>query len=277
MTGSRPPTGLRAGAAVVGAVVLVALLSPWLAPYDPVRMFSGHELSPPGGAFLLGTDALGRDVLSRTLAACLNAVRVDVVAVVAGAAVGGAIGLAVGYGGGRLDSVTMRLTDIAFGFPEIIVGIVVVALVGPGPGAITWTIAAFNVPVFVRIMRGCALQLRNRPYVEAAVAAGLRDHEIIRRHVLPNSLPAFAVQVGVALPGAVLLDAGLSFIGLGAPPPAPSLGGMLQEAATVLDATWLAVVPGAVLCVFVIGLNLLADGIADVLDPRRVPGVAVAS
>ncbi|WP_214324639.1 ABC transporter permease [Nonomuraea sediminis] len=256
-----------AGGLAVGIVLVLAALAPWITPYDPVRLFTGHELSPPGPQFLLGTDALGRDVLSRVVVACRNAVQVDVLGVAVGALIGSVIGLLIGYFGGWLDNVVMRLTDIAFGFPEIIVGIVVVALTRPGLGAITWAIAAFNVPTFVRIMRGCALQLRNRPFVDAAVAAGLRDREIIARHVLPNSLPMFVIQVGLALPDAVLLDAGLSFIGLGAPPPAPTLGGMLSEASAVLDATWLAIVPGAALCLFVMGLNLLADGVRDVLDP----------
>lgn len=261
-------TAIRIGGGIVLLLALAGLLSPLLAPHDPLQQFTGQELASPGGSFLLGTDHLGRDVLSRTLYGCRNAILVGLIGVGIGALVGTAIGVVSGYFGGLVDNLIMRVTDVAFGFPVIIVGIVIVALSGPGQRAVVFAIALYNIPVFVRILRGAALQVRARPFIEAAFAMGLRDREILVRHILPSTLPIFAIQVGLALPEAVLLDAGLSFVGLGAPPPAPTLGGMLDEARAYLSTPWLAIVPGVALCILVVGLNLLADGVRDRLDPR---------
>lgn len=268
--GRRAPgsTAMRAGGAIVLAIALAGLLAPLLAPHDPLQQFAGHELAGVGGRFPLGTDQLGRDVLSRTLYSCRTAIVIGVAGVGIGALLGSAIGVVSGYFGGLLDALVMRVTDIAFGFPVIIVGIVIVAVSGAGQRAVVLAIAIYNVPVFVRILRGAAIQVRARPFIEAAFAMGLRDREILLRHILPGVLPVFAIQVGLALPDAVLLDAGLSFVGLGAPPPSPTLGGMLDEARVYLSAPLIAIVPGVALCLLVVGLNLLADGVRDRLDPR---------
>ena len=263
----------RRGALVVGLVFVGVLgvagvLAPWLAPHAPYAQFPGHELEGAGARFWFGTDELGRDVLSRTLYACRAALEVGLLGVGIGSVIGSSIGLVIGYFGGRIEAVVMRLTDIGVGFPVVIVGIVVVAIGGPGPHAVIVAIAVYTLPIFVRILRGSALQLRSRPFVEAAVSMGSTDRAILWRHVLPNALPVFVLQVGLALPDAVLLDAGLSFIGLGAPPPAPTLGDMLSSARSYLDIPRLALIPGLALCLLVIGLNLLADGVRDVLDPK---------
>ncbi|MBO9521498.1 MAG: ABC transporter permease [Nocardioidaceae bacterium] len=260
---------LVTGLVLVLGLCAAGLLAPLLAPHSPVAQYPGEELRGYGGRFLLGTDDLGRDTLSRTLYACRAALLVGLLGVGIGATVGSLIGLVIGYVGGRLDSFVMRLTDIGIGFPVVIVGIVVVAIGGPGPQAVIIAIALYYLPAFVRILRGSALQLRARPFVEAAASMGVKDRVIVLRHVLPNALPLFVLQVGLALPDAVLLDAGLSFIGLGAPPPSPTLGDMLSQARSYLDVPRLAIVPGLALCLLVIGLNLLADGVRDVLDPRE--------
>jgi ABC-type dipeptide/oligopeptide/nickel transport system permease subunit len=259
---------IRIGGGIVLALALAGLLAPLLSPHDPLQQFAGQELAAPGNGFLLGSDQLGRDVLSRTLYGCRSAILVGLIGVGIGSLVGTTIGIVSGYFGGLLDSVIQRVTDVAFGFPVIIVGIVIVALSGAGQKAVVMAIAIYNVPVFVRILRGAALQVRARPFIEAAFAMGLRDREILVRHILPSVLPVFAIQVGLALPDAVLLDAGLSFVGLGAPPPAPTLGGMLDEARAYLSSPMIAIVPGIALCLLVVGLNMLADGVRDRLDPR---------
>lgn len=277
------PVGARGGlrrirrsrAAAVGlgilvAYVLVSLFAPAIAPHNPATQYAGMNMHGPTLRFLAGTDEFGRDIFSRVLYAGRDSLYVGVVGVVIGGAIGAVLGVVGGYLGGVLDVVLMRIVDLGLGFPAVIIGVVVVAIRGPGATNLAIAIALFNVPIFIRIMRSITLQVKARPFVEVATAMGIRDREILRHHILPNVLPSLLIQAGIAMPAAILIEAGLAFLGLGARPPAPTLGGMLSEARAYLGVSpWYAIAPGISLSVLVIALNLLVDGLRDVLDPRR--------
>jgi peptide/nickel transport system permease protein len=259
----------RAGLAIVLLVLLPAVLAPWIAPYDPNAQDPRVALAAMSPAHILGGDEYGRDVLSRLLFASREAITVGMLAVFIGAAAGTLLGVASGYAGGVVDAAMMRLTDMAFGFPAVVVGIMVVAIVGAGEGGLAGAIALYNVPVFVRLTRGLVMQAKQRGYVEAAMTLGSRAGQVLRWHVLPDIASPLVIQAGVSMPEAIILAAGLSFLGLGAPPPAATLGGMLADARPYLiDAPWLVLAPGLVLSLLVVGMNITVDALRDILDPR---------
>lgn len=270
---ARPGPRLAAGLALTGGLAAVSLLALVWTPEPPARMAIPFKLRPPLAHGLLGTDAFGRDVLSLLMAGAGPSLGVALAAVALGGAAGTAIGAAAAARRGLLDGLAMRACDVAFAFPPVVSAMVLGALMGPGRGTAILAIAFFMVPVFARVARGAALQVWARDFVLAARGAGRGGLAITLDHVLPNIAGQLVVQATIQLGLAVLTEAGLSFLGLGAPPPAPSWGRMLADAQTyMVRAPWLAIVPGAAIALAVLGFNLLGDGLRDRLDPRRSPG-----
>ena len=267
------PLRLAAGLAITGFLVGVALLSLVWTPEPATRMAIPFKLKPPLVHGLLGTDAFGRDLVSMLMVGAQNSLGVALASVAAGGSVGTLLGTAVAARRGAFESLVMRGCDVVFAFPPIVSAMMLGALLGPGRLTAVCAIAAFMVPVFARVTRAAALQVWSRDYVLAARGAGKGPARITLGHVLPNIAGQVAVQATIQLGLAILTEAGLSFLGLGAPPPAPSWGRLLADAQTYMaGAPWLAIVPGATIALAVLGLNLLGDGLRDRLDPRRSPG-----
>lgn len=263
---------LLVGGALVVIIAALAVLAPLLAPYDPTAIDPARRLMPPGSAHPLGTDRLGRDVLSRLLYGGRVALAVGAIAVAIGAGAGVPLGLLSGHRGGRLDLLVMRVMDGMMAFPALLLAITVVAALGPGHVQAMTAIGVVLIPIFARLARAQTLGTRGQEFVLAARALGATDLRIVFRHILPNIAGPLLVQTTVAFSGAVLAEASLSYLGLGTQPPIPSWGGMLQEARDVLFvARWMAIWPGVAIATTVLGLNLLGDGARDTLDPRLQP------
>ena len=264
----REPVALL-GLALVALYVAVALVVGFLPLRDPLQV-STQRLIGPTPEFPFGTDALGRDVLSRVLFGARLSIRVAVLSVAIATIVGGALGLISGYLGGWADLAIGRVLDVFFAFPAILLALGIVAALGPDPSNVIIAIAVVYTPIFARVVRGPVLALRARDFVEAARAVGATSTRIVVRHILPNLMSTLVVQVSLALSWAVLTEGALSFLGLSAQPPAPSWGVMLSEGRQYLEfATHLAVFPGLAIMVAVLGFNLLGDGLRDALDPQR--------
>jgi peptide/nickel transport system permease protein len=263
------PMGL-VGAVIVLLMVAAALAAPLISPYDPIEQHPGFELQPPGGQFWLGTDHLGRDLLSRIIYGSRSSMLIGVVAVGLGAAFGIGSGLAAGYLGGWVDSVLMRLFDALLSFPAILLGIGVVAVLGGGPLSVAYALAIATIPTFARLMRARVLSEREREYVVAARCIGARSGRIMGMHVLPNAIAPLLIQISLSMGFAVLAESALTFLGLGTQPPTPSWGGMLNESRAYLrTAPWFGIFPGLALALLLLGLNFLTDALRDALDPRR--------
>ncbi len=257
------------GALLCLLVLLAALFAPWLAPHDPIDQSIVDRLSPPSGSYLLGADAYGRDVLSRILYGARISLIVAVSSTAAAVVVGGAIGAVSGYIGGRLDLLVMQAMDVLLALPSLILGLVVVALLGPDIGNLVFAIALTAVAPFARIARAPVLSLKQRAFVEAGRALGFSHVRILLVHVLPNILDEVLVMATLWMAAAVRTEAALSFIGLGVRPPTPTWGGMMREGFdNILDAPWLSLFPGLAILLLVLGLNLLGDGLRDATDPR---------
>jgi peptide/nickel transport system permease protein len=264
---------LLVGGTLVLMIAASGLLAPVLSRWDPTAINPAVRLRAPGAGHLLGTDRLGRDVLSRILYGARIAVVVGAVAVAIGAGTGVTIGLVSGYHAGRVDAVLMRVVDGLMAFPALLLAILVVAALGPGHVQTMAAIGIVLIPTFARLARAQALTTRNQEFVMAARALGASDVVIVFRHVLPNIAGPLLVQSTVAFSGAVLAEASLSYLGLGTQPPTPSWGGMLQEARDVLFVgPWMAIYPGIAIAAAVLGWNLLGDGLRDLLDPRMRRG-----
>ena len=266
---------LFTGGVLVTVIVALAAFAPILAPYDPTAIDPAIRLARPSGAHLLGTDRLGRDVLSRILFGGRVAVTVGTVAVVIGAGLGVPLGLVSGYRAGRLDAVLMSVVNGMMSFPALLLAIMVVAALGPGHAQVMIAIGVVLIPIFARLARAQTLAVRAQEFVLAAQALGAREVRVVALHVLPNIAGPLLIQATVAFSGAVLAEASLSYLGLGTQPPTPSWGGMLQEARDVLFvAWWMAIWPGVAIASAVLGLNLFGDGVRDLLDPRLRRGPA---
>ncbi len=264
----REPVALL-GLALVALYVAVALVVGFLPLRDPLQV-STQRLVGPTPEFPFGTDALGRDVLSRILFGARLSIRVAVLSVAIATIVGGTLGLVSGYLGGWADLVIGRVLDVFFAFPAILLALGIVAALGPDPSNVIIAIAVVYTPIFARVVRGPVLALKARDFVEAARAVGATSSRIIVRHILPNLMSTLVVQISLALSWAVLTEGALSFLGLSAQPPAPSWGVMLSEGRQYLEfATHLAVFPGLAIMVAVLGFNLFGDGLRDALDPQR--------
>jgi peptide/nickel transport system permease protein len=264
----REPIALL-GLLMVIAYTAVAITAPLLPLRDPL-LPSTLRLAGPSLEYPMGTDALGRDVLSRILFGARLSMQVAVVSVAIATIVGGALGLVSGYLGGVVDLIIGRVMDVFFAFPAILLALGIVAALGPDPRNVILAIAVVYTPIFARVVRGPVLIFKAREFVEAARAVGATPTRIVARHIVPNLLPTLIVQVSLALSWAVLTEGALSFLGLSAQPPAPSWGVMLSEGRQYLEfATHLAVFPGLAIMIAVLGFNLLGDGLRDALDPQR--------
>ncbi len=257
-------------AVILVAVAVIALTASWIAPYGVNDVDVPQALQPPNGAHWLGTDELGRDVLSRVLVAVQASMRVAVISVTFAAVVGITLGVLAGYRGGWLDTVVMRIVDVMFAFPVLLLALAIVAILGPG---LTTTILAIGVvytPIFARVARASTLSVRVEPYVAVSRTMGTGSGYILCRHILPNITGPLIVQTSLSLAFAILSEAALSFLGLGLQPPQPSLGRMIFDSqGFVTLAWWMAVFPGIAIFVIVLAFNLLGDGLRDVLDPKQ--------
>lgn len=261
----------RVGLVVVGCLALCALVSALaLMPYSPTLQQPADRFASPSSQYWLGTDQFGRDVASRIAAGILASLRVAIVAVALATVVGGLCGIIAGFFGGWADRIIGRVTDILFAFPAILLALAIVAALGRGWLNTAIAIAVVYTPIFVRVARGPVLSVREMDYIKAGRVLGYSSRRLLSRHVLPNVAAPLIVQVALALSWAILTESGLSFLGLGTQPPEPSLGLMVSDArALFAQAWWLLVFPSLGIVLAVIGLNLLGDGLRDVLDPTR--------
>lgn len=263
----RNPVGFI-GFVLASIVVLAAILGPLLSPYDPVAQSIRERFQGPSAAHLLGTDNFGRDTLSRILHGYRTSIGVSLGAVGLATVLGGLIGLMAAYFGGWVDRILMRLMDILLAFPIILLAIAILAVLGPGSFNTGLAIGIVYTPIFARLARGPALTVLNWDYVSAARALGSSPARILARHVTPNILAPLMVQVTLSLSTAVLVEASLSFLGLGTQPPTPSLGLMLSESRnTMLLSPWVSVFSGLAILLASLGFNLFGDGLRDLLDP----------
>lgn len=263
----RNPIGL-VGLVIVILTVLMAIFAPALAPYHPYDQGSTRLLSP-SSEHLMGTDELGRDTFSRVIFGSRVSLQVGIVSVVVALIAGLAIGLAAGFYGGILDAALMRVVDLMFAFPGLVLAIVIAGLLGPSRTNAMIAIGVVYAPAFARVIRGSVLAIMNEPYVEAGRVIGAKNRWIMRRYIMPNVMAPIIVVTTVYLSTAILSEAALSFLGLGTQPPQPSWGGMLNLARTYMElAPWLAIFPGMAIMLVVMGFNFLGDGLRDILDPR---------
>ena len=258
-----------AGFIVFAGIVMLAVLAPWIAPASPVRTNFGAVLQAPSARHLMGTDELGRDVLSRAIFGARASLEAGLISVGLAIAAGVPLGIVAGFYRGRLDDVLMRLTDAMLSFPQLILALAVAAVLGPGLAKAMIAIAVVLAPIFMRVMRAQLLTEREREYVDAARAMGAADRRIIWRHLLPNSLAPIVVQGSLAVASAIITEATLSFLGLGTQPPTPSWGSMLNAAQQYLSqAPWLSFWPGVAIGVTVFATNVAGDGLREIWDPR---------
>lgn len=257
------------GAVVVILLIFVAIAAPLIAPYSPREMDTLRRMEGPSADHIFGTDRFGRDEFSRIVYGARVSLQVGVIAVSIGVLSGLVLGLMAGYYGKFLDSIIMRFMDILFAFPSILLALVVIAVLGPSLTNTMMAIGITNMPVFTRIVRASVLSVREEEYVTAARALGLKDVRLLARHILPNILAPVIVQASLALSGAILTEAALSFLGLGIQPPTPSWGSMLSESRRYMElAPWTAIFPSLAIMVTVMSFNLFGDGLRDILDPK---------
>ena len=257
-------------AVVLALVVFVAVTANWMAPFGVNDVDVSNALRPPSGGHWFGTDELGRDVFSRVLVAVGVSMRVAVVSVGFAVVVGVTVGVLAGYRGGWIDTIFMRIVDVMFAFPVLLLALAVVAILGPGTTTTILAIGIVYTPVFARVARASTLGVRVEPFVQISRAMGTGNLYILARHIVPNIAGPLIVQTSLSLAFAILSEAALSFLGLGIQPPQPSLGRMIFDSqGFVTMAWWMAVFPGAAIFVIVLAFNLVGDGLRDVLDPKQ--------
>jgi peptide/nickel transport system permease protein len=262
--------GAMAALVVVVLLILLAALAPWVAPYDPTATSFATVRKPPSWAHWLGTDEVGRDVLSRVIWGARASLSAGLVSVGIAVGAGVPLGLLAGYAGGWIDAALSRLVDAMLAIPFLILAIALAAFLGPSLTNAMIAIGVTATPVFVRLTRGQTMSAKVEDYVEAARAVGNPHWRIALRHVLPNIVPPLLVQASLAIAGAIIAEAALSFLGLGQQPPAPSWGSMLNTAQRfIAQAPWMAFWPGFAIFFAVLSFNLLGDGLRDALDPRH--------
>ena len=262
------PTGMI-GLVGFSLLILVVLLAPILAPADPTEMDFEHILEPPSSMHPFGTDDLGRNILSRVLWGGRESLRVALIAIVIAAAGGIVLGLISGYFGGAADSAIMRLTDVFLAFPTILLVLAIVAALGPNLGTVLFALGISFIPAVSRFVRGSVLAAKNNEYVLAAQVLGASDFYIMFTQILPNIMAPLIVYSSLGLGSAIMITAGLSYLGLGAQPPSPEWGAMLNYGRDYLrDAWWMSVFPGMAIFAAVLCINLLGDGLRDALDPK---------
>ena len=249
-------------------IVALALLANQIAPYDPIALNARHRLEAPTADFRFGTDRLGRDVFSRVVHGARSSLGIAATSVTVSVILGSALGLFAGYFGGAIDLVIGRIMDVLFSFPALLLAIAVAAMLGPGVRNTALAIAVVYTPLFARVIRGPVISERHRDYVLAARVIGASHFAIIYRHILPNVVSPIIIQTSAALSTAILIEAALSYIGLGTQPPAPSWGTMLSEGRTFLEtAPWMSIFPGLAIALTVLAFNLVGDGLRDAFDP----------
>ncbi|MDQ3411948.1 MAG: ABC transporter permease [Chloroflexota bacterium] len=257
------------GLTLILLLLLIAVFAPWIAPYDPLAQDIPARLQPPSDAHWLGLDDRGRDILSRVIFGTRIALLVGFFSVLLGGVVGTAIGVIAGYFGGKVDAVLMRLTDVLLAFPELITGLLVLAVLGPGLEKMIIAIGLTIAPRFARIAYGPTLALKGKEFIEAARAIGTKDGQIVRSHILPNVAGDLLVFASLWTASAIRLEASLSFIGLGVPLPTPTWGQMIREGTVHLTVVPLySLAPGLALLLAVLAFNLVGDGFRDALDPK---------
>jgi peptide/nickel transport system permease protein len=257
------------GLAIFILVVLSAIFAPLLAPYDPLDQNVLDKLKPPSAEHLLGTDYYGRDTLSRLLYGARISLIIGVLSTLLAMLVGSVIGMLAGWRGGRFDAITMQVMDMLLAFPSLILGLIIVAMLGPSIANIVAAIALTSVPPFARIARAPTIAVKGRDFVEACRSLGFSDTRILAGHILPNIFPEILVMGSLWLANSIRTEASLAFIGLGLKPPTPTWGGMIREGFdNILDSAWLAIAPGLAILVVVFALNLLGDGLRDAIDPK---------
>ncbi len=263
------------GSGTVGLVIIVIFVVIGLlgavgaTPYSPTANHPRDRLKAPSAEYVMGTDQLGRDLASRIMQGATNSLRVALFSVTLATVLGTLLGTVSGYAGGRVDNLIMRIMDVFFALPAILLALVIVSVLGAGVNTTILAIAIVYTPIFARVARGPVLSLKEREFITAARSIGVRGGGILWRHILPNTLAPLIVQVSLALSWALLTEAGLSFLGLGTQPPAASWGLMLSSGRNLAEnAPWLMLYPGVAIMLGVLGFNLLGDGLRDVLDPR---------
>jgi len=259
-----------AGAVIVAAFVLLAIFAPLVAPFDPSKTNFLALRKPPSAVYWLGTDEIGRDILSRVIHGGIASLYAGVVSVFIALAVGMPVGLIAGWFGGWADALISRATDAMLAVPFLILAIAFAAALGPSLTNAMIAIGLSQVPIFVRLTRGQVLTVKTEDFVEGARAVGVPNTLILLRHITPNIMAPLLVQATLTVATAIIAEASLSFLGLGQQPPAPSWGSMLNTAKNYMDsAPWMSISPGLAICLVVLGFNLLGDGLRDALDPRE--------
>src|SRR5215467_3508016 len=257
------------GLAIFLIVIALAILAPALAPFDPTDQNFLEKLRPPSAEHWLGTDSFGRDTLSRVLYGARISLVIGIVSTLAAMLVGSAIGMLAGWHGGRVDTVTMQAMDVLLAFPSLILGLILVAMLGPSMLNIIIAIALTSIPPFARIARAPTIAIKEREFVMAGRALGYSDMRIVAGHILPNIFPEILVMGSLWLANAIRIEASLAFVGLGVKPPTATWGGMIREGfENILDSYWLALVPSISILIVIFALNLLGDGLRDAIDPR---------
>ncbi|MFS8535358.1 MAG: ABC transporter permease [Limnochordales bacterium] len=257
------------GLAIIAIFVALAVLAPWIAPHDPLRSSFAKRLQPPSAEHWLGTDELGRDMFSRLLYGARISLRVGLISVAIGIVIGVPLGAISAYYGGWVDLIVQRVIDVMLAFPGILLAIVLVSTLGVGLENVMIAVGVVSIPVYTRLVRGSALALKRKDFVEAARAAGARDLVIIARHILPNCVAPVIVQSTLQVGSSILWAAGLGFLGLGAQPPTPEWGTILSRGRQyLLVAPHITTATGLSIMLVVLGFNLLGDGLRDALDPR---------
>lgn len=259
------------GTIIVIALIVLALIVDFLPLADPYQMNVAQQVPPGTAGHLLGTDAFGRDILSRVVYGSRVSLVIALFVVGVGGVLGTVLGLIVGYTGGFTDSLVSRIWDVIFSFPDILLFLVIMSTLGPGVEMAIIALTVGFVPLFGRLMRERVLAQRNRLYVEAARMMGAGDRYIMLVHILPNSLTPILVQTALAIPGVILAEAALSYLGLGVPPPIPSWGKMIAEGQGLLEvAPWISLIPGFMILLATLGFNLVGDGLRDFFDPTQL-------
>ncbi|MBY5705765.1 ABC transporter permease [Rhizobium leguminosarum] len=258
------------GGGIASVLVAAAILAPYVAPYDALKMAAGPRLSAPSASHLFGTDEFGRDLFSRVLLGARLSLGIGIVAVVSGLIVGGLLGLLAAFSGRYIEVLLLRLIDVIYSFPDMLIALVLVAFLGPGIENAMLAIAISFVPFYARVTYALAAGERAKPYVEAAWLAGIRSPRLVRVHVMPNIGQSMIAMATLGFSSAILSAAGLSFLGLGVQPPSPEWGAILASGRNyITKAPWILIFPGLAIFVTVLSFNLIGDGLRDLFDPRR--------
>jgi peptide/nickel transport system permease protein len=257
------------GLALAVVITLLSIFAPLIASQDPLAQNGAARLTPPDDVYRLGRDAFGRDVLARILYAGRVSLVIGIASVALGGTIGTLIGLVAGYSGGKLEGLLMRAVDVLMAFPSLLLGLTVLAVLGPGLEKVILAIGLLLSPPFARVVHGATLSLKEQEFLSAARAVGAGHIRLMRVHILPNMVGEIAVLVSVLTASAIRVEASLSFIGLGISPPTPTWGNMIRDGTThLINAPWLSVFPGLAILLTVLAFNLLGDGLRDVLDPK---------